>query len=95
MVTRAEYSGEKHETYLNIHPLLKHSPGSVSDLHQHEGQQRACDYLPCAFDPEVYDPPPPELVLDHALGVDHSRQVHQGQEGQSAQQGALDAGPPF
>src|SRR5512135_3199957 len=38
-------------------------------------------------------PPPPELILHHALCIKHSRDVHKGKEHKAAEENALDTGP--
>src|SRR5512142_1013498 len=89
----AEDAGEHHESHLDVHPLLEYFTLRAYDLHKHERKERAGDDLPGAFHPEMDHPPPPELILYHALGVDHARQVHEGQEHEAAQERSLDAGP--
>ena len=93
VMSRPEDAGEEHEADLDVHPLLQHLALGADGLHQHEGEQRAGDHFPGAFHPEVDDPPPPELVLDHVLRVVHARQVHKRQEQKAEKQHALDAGP--
>ena len=92
VVAGADDAGDQGQRDDHVQPFLDHLAIDAGDLDQHEGQQGAEDQFPHAFDPQMHDPPPIELVEHQVIRVVEGEQEHHGEAPQAHQQHQRDRG---